>query len=762
MSETMYIKKLVGIVSDNGSYNKSNMSSNVDDMLEDTTFSDPDNEVNPNTRTKLQYDMDINGAAYKTDLGSVITKRTKLTLKDLGTHMSERMLKSMSQDNINLVDPVYLNGWVGDGSSTAENILKKFSSTIDTGNWYDSSSGSNAAELLANIQERYGDYVSVIEDWQKYGESSPGLGMGEANVLNPSFQFNEIDDIRSDVRRPKIGRMYSEEIYDYNMPIVYFQPGTVSINTSGIKLASAFVNKQTLKYQDYLRGSGNPIEWGMMKFGNLMQSIVSFGAKYILNTATWYKWTPNVFKYMRFVNEILLELASWMGLLDGTYTDGSTSNDYHDYETAQNKTSDGDSLSKMISDTAENKDSNIFEERKGLDEDSDAFNGVGYETRKGYMGGTNKDGVLSVLRVLPQFKKKKNTGNIGTDDETVIDNGWPLAMLTIPFAIDKGASSSEAFSNSTMEHPIRQQYNDAYEQSNNARMTDILGNPVDNLGSSFVDAAENVATGNIGSWFAEKGSAIWSSVKQAASDGAQNTLAGLGWSSEAGMVAAGLGRFLLPEVWSDSSFDKSYSISMKLRSPYGHRLSIYENDFVPLSFLIGLTSPRKIGIQSYTNPFYVRVYSKGLFSIPMGMISSLNITRGEDTNDRTVEGFFRTVSVQLSIKDVMPNVAMSLDGGIFSLSKATNMGMENYLCTLAGIDFIERASMVEIFKNNWSKIKNLVRSFNLFGDYGATNRSNMWMLISRGTVPGKFISRQATKLGLSSNPFATRTPTEYY
>lgn len=759
MSETMYMKKLTKVVSDNNSGNNSTkISSNVEDTLEDTVFSDPDNLVNSNTRTKIQYDLDINGAAYKTDLGSIITRRSKLTLRDLGTHMSERMLKSMSQDNVNLIDPLFI-GWNDD--SKAENILKNFSSEMKESNWYAKGTPEAPNDLLNDIEERYGDYVSNISDWQNYGIRSPGIGMGDANVLNPPFQFNELDDIRSDIRRPKLGRMYSEEIYDYNMPIVYFQPGTISVDTAGIKLASSFVNNQTLKYQDYLRGEGNPIKWGLTKFGNLMQSIISFGAKIILDSATWYKWTPTVFRYMRFVNEIILELAAWMGLLGGIY-EGDTPKDYHKYEEFQAKNTDGTSLAKMISDDAKDKSENLFQEREGLGKDNDVYSNVGFERRKGYMGGV-KDNVLSVLRILPQFRRKiKSEDDPSTDDDTDVGaSGWPLAMLTIPFAIDKGASSSESFSNSTQEHPIRQQYNSMYESSNEARMTDLFGNPVDTIAKESIESLSG-GFGGLKDWALEKGSAITSSVLTNLGNNAQNFLAGIGLTSEAGMVATGLGRFLLPEVWTDSQFDKSYSISMKLRSPYGHRLSIFENEYVPLSFAIGLSAPRKIGIQSYTNPFYVRAYSKGLFSIPMGMITSLSITRGEDSNDRTVEGFFRTTSIQLSIKDMMPNVAMGLDGGIFSLSKATNLGMENYLCTLAGIDFIERASIAELFKNKWERIKNMARSFNLFGERGSANRSNLWMLIARGTIPGKFMSRTAIKLGKSENPFATRKPKSYY
>ena len=197
----------------------------------------------------------------------------------------------------------------------------------------------------------------------------------------------------------------------------------------------------------------------------------------------------------------------------------------------------------------------------------------------------------------------------------------------------------------------------------------------------------------------------------------------------------------------DKSKDRSYNISFKFRSPYGHRLSIFENTLVPLMFLIAMTAPRAVGISSYTNPFYVKAFSKGLFSCDMGIITSLSISRGEDKNDRTFEGFFRTVSVSVSIKDVLPSLQMGLDAGMWALNKAANNSMISYMCNLAGVDFVERANLA---KDTDRIVQNLRTSIN---DIGTNSR--IWM--AQSSLAGKIIGSTMRALGKgSSNPFNDR------
>jgi len=761
MSEMMYMKEqYIG----NPSTNPSSLSTN--NQLIDSVFDGKNEEVD--VRSRLDYNLD-NGRVYLTELGAPFSKGRKLTLRDLGRHMSERMLDAMSQEKVNSFDILQL----GSPNLSSDNILtnimknvtaksKSKSKDKNVYNWddYENNGLEDSTYIKAmfenNMNHRFGNYISEIESYKEYAKKSHGLRMGEANVINPSFQFNEIDDVRSDFRRPQIGRLYSEEIYDYNMPIVYFQPGTVKVNTSGIKLASGFINQQSARYQEYLRGEGGPMKWLASKTSAVAKSVLSFGSKIVLDTATWYKWTPEFSKYIKFVNEMVAELAMWMGLVSFGNDSNAFNTDFVDFD----KSLKYDSAKDAFGDKG-NADNPLARDSTNKTTYDITPDGTSVEIRNGYLGALDDEcdfkGILSALRMLPQFRHKKiSTRSDKSYQEPDIDernkiSGWDYADLTIPVAIDKGATSSESFSNSTMAHPVKDQYNNQFNEANQTRLTSIVGDPVADINMGDPTAIIDNVKG---------------SVLNSASNVVKQGLAEIGLSSEAGMVASGLGRFILPDVWSDSTYDKSYSISMKLRTPYGHRLSIYENEYVPISFFTCLAAPRKIGIQSYTNPFYVKVFCKGLFSVPMGMITSFSINRGEDNNDRTVEGFFRTTSISISIKDMLPDVAAGLDGGINSISKAGNMGMNNFIANLAGIDFIERANLMNIFNHKLKDLNNTLRSYDVFGfgdgNDGTVGRTNLMIKVVGGGPLGKVISDTTKKFGVATNPFKTTPPSSYY
>lgn len=758
MSEMMYMKEqYIG----NPSLNPSALSNN--DQLVDSAFDGKNEEVD--VRSKLDYNLD-NGRVYLTDLGAPFSKSRKLTLRDLGRHMSERMLDAMSQERVNTFDILQL----GSPNLSSDNILtnimknvtarsKNKSKNKNNYNWddYDNNGTDSSIKDVfeSNMNQRFGNYISEIGNYVDYAKNSHGLRMGEANVLNPPFQFNEIDDVRSDFRRPQIGRLYSEEIYDYNMPIVYFQPGTVKVNTAGIKLASGFINQQSARYQEYLRGEGGPMKWLASKTSAVAKTVLSFGSKMVLDTATWYKWTPEFNKYIKFVNEMVAELAMWMGLVSFGNDSNAFNTDFADFD----KTLKYDSAKDAFGDKGNSENPLARDSTGDLNYDKTA-DGTMVETRNGYLGALDDEcdfkGILSALRMLPQFRHKLSSHSGKSYQEPDVDernktSGWDFADLTIPVAVDKGATSSESFSNSTMAHPVKDQYNNQFNEANQTRLTSIIGDPVADINMSDPTAVVDNVKG---------------SLMSTASNAVKQGLSEIGLSSEAGMVASGLGRFILPDVWSDSTYDKSYSISMKLRTPYGHRLSIYENEYVPISFFTCLAAPRKIGIQSYTNPFYVKVFCKGLFSVPMGMITSFSINRGEDSNDRTVEGFFRTTSISMSIKDMLPDVAAGLDGGINSVSKAGNMGMNNFIANLAGIDFIERANLQNIFSHKLKNLYNTLRSYDVFGfgegNDGSVGRTNLMIKVVGGGPLGKVISDTTKTFGVAANPFKTTPPSSYY
>ena len=63
---------------------------------------------------------------------------------------------------------------------------------------------------------------------------------------------------------------------------------------------------------------------------------------------------------------------------------------------------------------------------------------------------------------------------------------------------------------------------------------------------------------------------------------------------------------IYPEIWMDSEYSKTYSIKMRLVSPYGTREAIYLNIFVPMFHALCLTLPRQTSANSYASPFIIR------------------------------------------------------------------------------------------------------------------------------------------------------------
>ena len=154
--------------------------------------------------------------------------------------------------------------------------------------------------------------------------------------------------------------------------------------------------------------------------------------------------------------------------------------------------------------------------------------------------------------------------------------------------------------------------------------------------------------------------------------------------NKAQTILAG-GRMIFPEIWSDSSFGRSYSCSMKLISPSGDPLAVYLNILVPIYHLLAMCLPRQSVQQSYFSPFLLRCYYKGLFNIDMGIMTGLSITKGAEC-EWTVNGIPTVADISFEIKDLYEGMFMSraedpLDFGILS-----NITELDYIANSCGIN----------------------------------------------------------------------------
>ena len=156
----------------------------------------------------------------------------------------------------------------------------------------------------------------------------------------------------------------------------------------------------------------------------------------------------------------------------------------------------------------------------------------------------------------------------------------------------------------------------------------------------------------------------------------------------------------IPEMYSGSSFSTSHSINLQLRSPYGDYISIYQSIIVPLALIMAGALPRAAGSESYVQPFLCRVYCKGMFSVPMGIIDSLSIKRGASEFGWTYNNLPTCVDVSISIKDMSPIMYLQINNEYFHGIFETDNAFREYMMTLSGLGLFERISMFSRIRRN--------------------------------------------------------------
>ena len=305
----------------------------------------------------------------------------------------------------------------------------------------------------------------------------------------------------------------------------------------------------------------------------------------------------------------------------------------------------------------------------------------------------------------------------------------------IPFRCGKGITTNESFNNATTSNPIEEEMNSQAEKSD------------PNAGGAEAQAA---ASGN-------PMGVITSFAKRIG-------MTTLGNFSEQALVLSGRGRISLPEVFSSSSFSRSFSFDFKFHSPYGDVLSIFENCYIPFLTLLAMTAPRQIGKMSYTSPFAVRISVKNKIMINYGMIESLSVTRGGDSNDWTPAGYPKTLTVTISVKDLEPNISLPLAsrGPLRAAMEAMfpSSGISEYLASIGGLTIedidvffskgrFNRAS--QQFTSTWNAKLNMDSLMSTVVNSSIVNN-----------VVSLFAGTDLDNLNRSMDPFANNNETNMY
>ena len=242
------------------------------------------------------------------------------------------------------------------------------------------------------------------------------------------------------------------------------------------------------------------------------------------------------------------------------------------------------------------------------------------------------------------------------------------ASENLVFYLDGLSSVSESFSNETTESSLASQINGFTDTTNEIR---FLFGEKGGLAGVLAEGATEI-TSSITSSLSKVIGSLGGGIVQSLADKGVNT------------VLNG-GKIVFPEIWSDSSADRSFSIDIKLRSPDHDSLSIFLNVLKPYCKILALCLPRLMddNPNGYRSPFLVKAYCKGLFNIDLGMITGLNVTKGAECcwND---DGLPTQIDISMDIKDLYSSIAMSGDDKVKNI--VSNTSYMDFLANMAGLN----------------------------------------------------------------------------
>ena len=152
-----------------------------------------------------------------------------------------------------------------------------------------------------------------------------------------------------------------------------------------------------------------------------------------------------------------------------------------------------------------------------------------------------------------------------------------------------------------------------------------------------------------------------------------------------------LGSFLLgekvhmPRFWNTSDFNRSYTLSFRLESPYGDYESLVNYVYKPFITLLACSLPIQTSFYGASSPFCLRLDCPGMFTISEGFVSSIDFRRAPDVGTYNANGIATAIEVNMTIEDIDPWLSLPVGPMTFG----TNINMQAWLDSLCGVSYQE-------------------------------------------------------------------------
>lgn len=259
---------------------------------------------------------------------------------------------------------------------------------------------------------------------------------------------------------------------------------------------------------------------------------------------------------------------------------------------------------------------------------------------------------------------------------------WRDGSAFATFRVDHTGSIDESFSSSTGETDLSSTFNGSSAQARSAKFSLAGGNFSDGVAGKLMGGVLSAAIGVV--------------------EGAMSYL-GID-----GILAPGNAYADIPQYWQNSSANlPRMSYSIDLVSPYGDPLSRMMNIYIPLAMLLAAALPLATGKQSYTSPFLCQVFDQGRAITRLGIVDSLQVTRGTSNLAFNKNKEFMSVNVAFTVKDLSSICSMPVATG-FSLDPLKGIFDEDTTFT----DYIGVLSSLSLGKSHYLSEKIAINTLN--------------------------------------------------
>lgn len=532
------------------------------------------------------------------------------------------------------------------------------------------SDGKKVNTKLNNVSKKYYIIKNAMEESLK--EETGGALKKTMQLFGLPYQFLPSVDMRVNDVSKIIGRKYIENII-IDAPVVTIMPGKPSF-LPGTK------DKRSMTSAFLQAASGN------------LGALQAISKEKNIDNLRFYDFKTDYVSYMQYVNVMCRTCAAFLELEDNpmNYKINGEKVNFMNYDW-KNYRWEGTPYSSTIGKVTKEAGKAVGKKAKSVFNTFMELGGHIVDLFEGKKS-SNKYKVVTNNKKKKTKNKKisKNELNINdnasklNDEETITLENLLRNIHYVQFYCDPSSGVTENMTNTTKTSRLKDMMSTGSEavkdlafmlNSGGANLNNELGK----LGESAIGALGKALGGAVGSFNDSAGTLI----SRLLSTGS-NILKG--------------DSVIMPDIYANSSYTKSYQLIFNFKALYGNKTSIYMDVLSPMCHVLSLVLPKATTANTFSAPVLVKVFLPGKFTCNMGIVTSVNIERNAESLN--VDGLYSEITMTVEITDLYSDLTMtpSSDPILF----VNNSSLIEYLAINCGLDLVDNqfSTKVSLMFNN--------------------------------------------------------------